>query len=140
MADETRLREMSFARGYQELASIFRFVDDFFDAESIDRKHRAVIYLAVEELFTNMVKYHSNNDQKIVVALRHAGRELSVSLTDFDVDRFDPTSRPDVDVSLPLDARRPGGLGIHLIKVLTDRVEYEYVDRRSTTTFFKTLE
>jgi anti-sigma regulatory factor (Ser/Thr protein kinase) len=39
-----------------------------------------------------------------------------------------------------LDERKPGGLGIHLIKQLMDRVEYEYVDRRSTTTFFKKIE
>ncbi len=37
---------------------------------------------------------------------------------------FDPTSAPDPDLSLPLEERRPGGLGIHLMRSMMDRLHY----------------
>jgi anti-sigma regulatory factor (Ser/Thr protein kinase) len=37
---------------------------------------------------------------------------------------FDPSAAPEPDVSLPLDKRDPGGLGILLIRRMVDRVEY----------------
>jgi len=41
---------------------------------------------------------------------------------------------------LSLEERKPGGLGIHLVKRLVDHIDYEYADRNSTTTFIKNLE
>ena len=37
---------------------------------------------------------------------------------------FDPTAAPAPDLSLPLEQRDPGGLGIHLMRRMIDRVEY----------------
>lgn len=37
---------------------------------------------------------------------------------------FDPLAAPPPDLSLPLDQRDPGGLGIHLIRTMMDRVAY----------------
>jgi serine/threonine-protein kinase RsbW len=53
---------------------------------------------------------------------------------------FDIRAVPDVDVNRDLSDRKPGGLGIHLLKRMVDDIGYEYVDGKSTTTFFKALE
>lgn len=37
---------------------------------------------------------------------------------------FDPTSVPPPDLSLPIEQRTPGGLGIHLMRSMVDRVRY----------------
>jgi anti-sigma regulatory factor (Ser/Thr protein kinase) len=55
------------------------------------------------------------------------------------VERFDIRTVPNVDVDRDLKDRKPGGLGIHLLKRMVDDVGYEYVDGRSTTTFVKLL-
>ena len=38
--------------------------------------------------------------------------------------RFDPTKAPAPDLSLSLEERTPGGLGIHLIRSMVDRLHY----------------
>jgi serine/threonine-protein kinase RsbW len=83
----------------------------------------------VEEIFTNMVKYNRGSAHRIRIAVSRADDSVVVRLTDFDVDPFDPASAPEVDVDLPLEARRPGGLGLHLVKSLADKLTYEYEDR-----------
>jgi anti-sigma regulatory factor (Ser/Thr protein kinase) len=60
---------------------------------------------------------------------------IEVSLTDFDVDRFDPTVRRDIDVDAPLAERTPGGLGVYLVLKMVDSIHYEYHDRQSKITF-----
>jgi anti-sigma regulatory factor (Ser/Thr protein kinase) len=63
---------------------------------------------------------------------------VEVCLVDRDVERFDPTAAPDADVSLSLDERVPGGLGLHLIRRLTDTMEYHYDEQtRTATTVFR---
>jgi anti-sigma regulatory factor (Ser/Thr protein kinase) len=46
---------------------------------------------------------------------------------------FDPLRRPDPDVTLSLEARQPGGLGIALMKSLMDDVRYERTTRNILT-------
>jgi anti-sigma regulatory factor (Ser/Thr protein kinase) len=55
-----------------------------------------------------------------------------VCLTDFDVDEFDVTKAPDVDINRPLSERTPGGLGIHLVRRVTESLSYRYENRTST--------
>jgi len=46
---------------------------------------------------------------------------------------FNPLHRPGPDVTLPLDARQPGGLGIALMKSLMDDVRYQRTTRNILT-------
>ena len=131
--------EMHFKRSLDSLSEISEFLKDFVAAQDIGPEHLESVTLATEELFTNMLKYGGGKGE-IPIALERTDRELSVSLTDFDVEEFDITKVPEVRVDRPLAEREPGGLGIHLVKKMMDRIEYNYVDRRGTTTFFKKLD
>ena len=51
-------------------------------------------------------------------------------MLDDDVEPFDITRAPDVDIDAPIEEREPGGLGLHLIRRMVDSVEYEYVKER----------
>ncbi len=130
----------SFKRSFASLQEVFSCIEEFFAAERIDRRQLFPVEFAVEELFTNMVKYNAGNAHDIEVDLTRAGDRLEVRLTEFDVDRFDLNAAPAVRTDRPLAERQPGGLGIHLLKKMVDRVDYEYADRRSTTTLIKKLE
>lgn len=132
--------QQSFPRTAACLPEIFDFMDGFFARAGIADEHRMPMQFVVEEWFTNLVKYSRGGRRDILLDLRRAGDRLEVSLTDFDVERFDIRTVPDVKVDLDLKDRTPGGLGIHLLKRMVDHVGYDYVDGRSTTTFVKELE
>jgi len=98
------------------------------------------IDFAVEELFTNMVKYSTMSSAAVRIDLARIDGGVQVTLTDYDVEPFDVTRAPDADIELPIEQRKPGGLGLHLIRRLVDSIEYEYSreSRQSRTTIRKT--
>ena len=128
-----------FPRSVEALDGIFQFIGDFLAARSLDAELHGPVCFIVEELFTNFVKYSVGGRHDISISLGHTPDQLTVRLTDFDVEAFDPTRAPAVDTNKPLHERQPGGLGLHLVRQMADTLQYEYVERRSTVTFTKSL-
>jgi sigma-B regulation protein RsbU (phosphoserine phosphatase) len=50
---------------------------------------------------------------------------------------FDVTQKREVDIDAPLEERKPGGLGVHLVQNLVDSLDYEYQDGRGEVIFTK---
>lgn len=115
-----------FARRIDALADIVAFTDEALASAPIDASQRHVLDFAVEELFTNMVKYAPSGAQEISIEITRLPQGAEVSLLDTDVDCFDVTRAPDAAVALPLAQRTPGGLGIHLLRRLVDALDYRY--------------
>ena len=124
-------------RDIGELERIANVTRVFFAEKDIDTGLRNVVDLAIEELFVNMVKYNTGTHAKIEIKLEPQQDGIKVTLTDFDVERFDPTVHGKVDVNAPLEDRVPGGLGVFLTLKLVDSIEYDYRDRVSKITFIK---
>jgi len=130
----------TFPRSFDSLPAIFDFTADLFARERIDPQLLPVIDLAIEELFTNMVKYGKGSKADVQIEMTGIEGGVEVTLIDHDVEPFDVTKSPDVDIGLPIEERTPGGLGLHLIRKLLDSIEYDYTreSRRSRITFRKT--
>jgi serine/threonine-protein kinase RsbW len=124
----------SFPRDLEQLGALVDFTADFFDAEDIDPRLRNGVDLCIEELFVNMVTYNRETQSDILVELEPRRRGVRLSLTDFDVDRFDPRAGPPADVTSPAEERMPGGLGLYLVMKMANAIRYEYRDRTSKIT------
>lgn len=127
--------QKTFARSFDELESIVAFTTDFFVEEDLDPGLRNIVDLCVEELFVNMVTYNTETQEDILIELSPHEHGVEVSLTDYNVERFDPREVGPVDVNAPLDERTPGGLGLYLVMKMADSIHYEYRDRTSKITF-----
>jgi anti-anti-sigma factor len=130
----------SFARSFGSLEAIFAFTTEIFRTHQLDARLLPAVDLALEELFTNMVKYGKTSGAEVRLDLTRVPGGVEVTLTDRDVDFFDVTRAGSVDVNLPIEQRVPGGLGLHLIKQMVDFIEYQYLEesRTSRITFRKT--
>jgi serine/threonine-protein kinase RsbW len=129
-------RVRSFEHSLAALADIFAFVEEAFAAERVDDALRHGVDFVIEELFTNIVKYgHGRSPVRIEIGAVDRGVEVTV--TEFDADRFDVTRPPAVDVTLPAASRRPGGLGLHLIRRFVESIDYAYAadERRGRIRF-----
>ena len=126
-----------FARNIDALGDIYVFAEDVLSSGDIQDAVRFPIHLALEELYVNMVRYYPDNDNEILLEVSATDGKVTVTMTDYDVDPFDVTMPRNVQTDLPLNERKPGGLGLHLVQQMVDNLEYEYHDRQSTVRFTK---
>ena len=131
--------EQTFGRNLDSLAELFAFLKGAAQDYGLDDRTTFSVNMAVEELFTNMIKYGSGGEDAIEVGLDREGDQLIVRLVDTDSEPFDLNALESVDTSAPLAERRPGGLGIHLVKCLMDEVTYEYKNRITRIKLVKNL-
>jgi serine/threonine-protein kinase RsbW len=127
--------EQKFKRSFNELKNIVTMTESMFLKEGLEPNLRNVVDLATEELFVNMVTYNTESSEDILIQMMPHEQGIEVSLTDYDVERFDPTSAGGVDVDAPLDERTSGGLGLYLVLKMVDSIHYQYRNRQSKITF-----
>lgn len=132
--------EKTFRRDFAALGEIFDFTDRFISDHEIDESLRNWVKLAVEELFTNMVRHNEGGGEGIEMRMNIREGRLEIQLIDDDVDAFDPSEVPRVRLDAQIEERRAGGLGLHLVKAIVDDIKYEHKDRRMTVTIVKELE
>lgn len=79
---------------------------------------------AVDEAATNVI-VHGYRGQPgwLDVAAERVGDTIVITLED-EAPIMDPTLVPEPDLSIPPELRKPGGMGIHLMRMATDRLEH----------------
>lgn len=97
--------------------------------------------LALEEAVSNIIlyAYPKEFNQDISIEAVKENNALIFTITDTGVE-FDPTKGGDVDITLTVEDRPVGGLGIFLIKKIMNEVEYKRVDDMNVFTLKKLLE
>jgi serine/threonine-protein kinase RsbW len=103
------------------------FVAAFVRSHGIAPDEASRILILLEELITNSMKYGYPDRPEcgrveIVLALNHA--RLEIEFID-DGCAFDPFAAPPPNLETPLETRIPGGLGLHILRSLTDEARYE---------------
>jgi serine/threonine-protein kinase RsbW len=131
--------ERKFSRSVDEVGAIAGFVSEFAAENKISDSLAFKLNLAIEELFVNTVKYNPQNSNDVLISLAQDADRLTIVLTDSDVEPFDLTKAEEYDTTQPLEMRRIGGLGIHLVRNIADEISYEYSDRQSRITVIKNL-
>ena len=106
----------NFPRSYNSLKHIFDFTSTFFAHHKLDSSLKFPVDLAIEEIFTNLVKYNPKSNFEISIELRTRNRDIIIQLIDRNTNLFDLTKTSEIDIRQPLEERKPGGLGIHFVK------------------------
>ena len=117
-----------FRRHISALEEIFADIDEFLSQKRLDDRITIVLKLVVEELFTNLIRHNVGGLDQVTLDISFESGKLKVVLEDFEVDPFDVASIQPADISSPLEARKVGGLGIHIVRNYVDDLVYEYLD------------
>jgi len=76
--------------------------------------------------------------EPVAIELNLSAGELVLTVKD-DGHPFNPLESAEPDTSLPVEDRTIGGLGIHLLRKMSDRMEYARVESKNQLTLHKSL-
>jgi anti-sigma regulatory factor (Ser/Thr protein kinase) len=122
-----------FPRAIASLPALVAFVREFFLARGLDPDEAFDVDLVVEELFTNMVRHARGGGAEIELGLDREDSVVVVRIRDEGAEPWDPTQAPAPDLERPLE-RKPGGLGIYLVRRLARDFRYAHENGVTTLT------
>ena len=113
------------------LGPICDLLERFCETGGVGREDCLRLNLLLEELFTNTVRHgHGKDcDAPVWISLDAAPERLSFEIEDT-APPYNPFAQT-VEVDVPLEDRRIGGLGVHLARELAERSDYAYVFGRN---------
>jgi serine/threonine-protein kinase RsbW len=108
----------------EDLPAIENFVSEQTKSLQADPDLAYNLLLAVTELVTNsLVHGYAGLAGYLEVGFLTNNTSIQVRIRDH-APLFNPTTAPNPDISLPLEQRSPGGLGIFLVKQLATEMTY----------------
>ena len=132
--------ELRLANDLAGLAQLAERVERFGAAQGLPASVVNALNVVLDEAVSNAINhgYDAGVRGEIAVRLRRAGDGVLLEVED-DGRPFDPLQAPPPDLTLPLERRPIGGLGVHLIRNLMDEVTYARVGGRNVLKMVKHL-
>jgi anti-sigma regulatory factor (Ser/Thr protein kinase) len=101
----------------------------FLDAWAVTAADQAAIMLILDEIASNIIRsaWPAGGTHQFSIVLTMQAREGAGQIELETVDdgaAFDPTAAPAPDVTLGIDEREPGGLGLFLVREMSDSMQY----------------
>lgn len=123
-------RELIIDSTQDNLDDVLAFVTDHLHQVGCPHKAEMQIILAADEIFTNIASYaYQPSIGKVRIILEDIGDPAGIRMIFIDQGiPYNPLEKEDPDITLPVEERPVGGLGIFLVKKKMDAMEYRYED------------
>jgi len=125
-----------------EIEKLAIFVEDVGEQAGLNPKKQYQLNLVLDEIVTNIISYGypDGSTHDIEISISQKSDEMLITITD-DAEPFNPLTAPPAQPELPpeMREREVGGLGIHLVRSLVDRLEYSRKDGRNVLRIWKNL-
>ena len=115
------------------LDEVQAFIDDHLEGTNCSMRAKMQIDLVVEEVYVNIAHYAyspAKGDATVRVEVTDDKSAIEITFPDRGMP-YNPLARKDPDITLPVEQREVGGLGVFLTKKLMDDTAYEYTDGRN---------
>ena len=135
------MKELTMSADRKKIPAVIEFVNQVLDALGCSLKAEAQIDIAIDEIYSNIVKYgYEEEGGEVTVSFDTSEEPLAMTLSFRDEGKpFNPLERRDPDVTLSAKDRKIGGLGIFMVKKSMDDIRYEYRDGKNILTIKKNL-
>lgn len=124
-----------------ELHKVHEFIETESKKFSYDANIIYSIHTIAEEIFINITSYAYKSDepkQDVTLTLEFNPKVLLIEFEDNGIP-YNPLKNEDPDISLPIEKRSVGGLGIFIVKHIADSVDYKYNDGKNILTIKKNV-
>ena len=121
------------------LRDVLGFVEETLESAGCPMKVTMALCVAIEEVFVNVAHYaygDGKGDVKLAISLSENDSTVIFRMSDKGTP-FDPLKRPDPDITLPVEEKEIGGLGIFITKKTMDTVSYAYKNGENILTMTK---
>lgn len=114
------------------IITVLLFLQEAFSKFAIDDKRTSKLFVAIDEIFSNICKYSGATYAKIEI--KNANSILSVVVEDDGIP-FNPLLQTPPNVSLSTDERQIGGLGIFIARSMFNNISYEFANNKNILLF-----
>ena len=127
------MKELTIDATIKNIEQVTAFVDEQLRILNCPMKTQVQINIAIDELFGNIARYAYNPEVgSATVRVEVCEDPVSVVITFIDTGMpYNPLAKEDPDVTLSLEERGIGGLGIYMVKKTMDDIVYEYKDGKN---------
>lgn len=135
------MKELCVPAKLEQLDSVLSFVDSELHQAGCEETVKTQIMVAVEEIFTNISQYaYPKQEGRVTVQLQiiESPAIAQIEIIDQGVP-YDPLERQDPNITLSVEKRDIGGLGIFMVKQMMDEVSYRYENKSNILTIRKAL-
>ncbi len=122
---ETISKQLVLKNAISEVRVLSNTVKEFSEENSLSGEVTQDIHLALEEIFSNIVFYgfHDQDEHQIVISLSLRNNTLVLEIKDDGIP-FNPLESKMPDLDIPIEERKTGDMGIHIVRELVDEIEY----------------
>ena len=135
------MKEWTFEASIDRIPWLTEQVDGLLESLDCPMRAQMQIDVAIDELLANIASYaYGTGKGEVTVRFDFEPGDRTVVLTFIDSGiPYDPLAKPDPDVTLEVDKRSVGGLGIFLVKKTMDDMTYARLDGRNVLTIHKRI-
>ncbi len=118
-------RNISINNRIEETVGVADLVEQISTEAGFEQKEIYDILIALDEILSNIVyyAYPDGSTGVIDINIQFDGSTIEIRFIDSGVP-FDPLAKADPDLSIPVEEREIGGLGIFIVKKLMNEVSY----------------
>lgn len=126
----------------EQLCRVMSLTGELLEQAGCGEDDRRLIEISVEEIFTNIASYAYQGGEGMVwltLDIRGSGEAQKEAVICFQDEGapYDPFARRDPDLTLPLEERPVGGLGVYMVKQFMDTAGHRYEEGRNVTVIKK---
>ncbi|MBP7496636.1 MAG: ATP-binding protein [Bacteroidales bacterium] len=125
-------KKITLNNNIEQLSLLAQFIDSIAIEWKLNSQLQFNLNLILEELISNTIfyGYKDTEEHRINIEFINNDSFLRIKIED-DAQEFNPLIAQSPDLNLPVEQREIGGLGIHLVRSLSDSIDYHRINNKN---------